>query len=90
MRHLMAWSVLIAVFLFAGWGLNLFREAMERWLAFGHAADLIWMVAGLAAAFAGTAFLGGFVYYRDKKRNKLTREGWRGRPVQRRKRPEQG
>lgn len=81
MKNLFAWSVLLVVFLIAGEGLNLFRLFIVRWLAYGHWLDAAGMVMGLALAFLATAFLGGFVYYRDKKRGKLKREGWLGRPV---------
>ncbi|MCL6637416.1 MAG: DUF2627 domain-containing protein [Alicyclobacillus sp.] len=87
MQRLLAWAVLTGVFLLAGEGLNLFRTAIERWLAYGRVVDALWMIVGLLLAALGTAFLGGFVYYRDKKRGKLTREGWRGRPVQRNRAP---
>lgn len=83
MRNLTAWLILIAVFLLAGEGLNIFRIEIERWLAFGHLADGFGALAGLLLAFAATAWLGGFVYHRDKKRGKLKREGWLGRPVKR-------
>jgi hypothetical protein len=79
MRSIVAWSILVAVFLLAGEGLNLFRIHIEDWLAFGHLSDALWSLFGLALAFAGTAWLGGFVYHRDKKRGKLKRTGWRGR-----------
>lgn len=81
LRNLYAWCVLIAVFLFAGEGLNLFRIHIVDWLAYGRAGDGLVSIAGLVMALLGTAFLGGYVYYRDKKRGKLKREGWRGRPV---------
>ncbi|MBX5437347.1 MAG: DUF2627 family protein [Alicyclobacillaceae bacterium] len=81
MRRMAAWSVLVGVFLLAGEGLNLFRLYIVRWIAFGRWQDGLMTLAGLAVAFLATAFLGGFVYYRDKKRGKLKREGWRGRPV---------
>jgi hypothetical protein len=81
MRNLFAWTILIGVFLIAGEGLNLFRIHIELWLAYGHAVDGLLAIAGLLLAFIATAWLGGFVYYRDKKRGKLKREGWLGRPV---------
>lgn len=83
MRNLFAWTILIAVFLIGGEGLNLFRVHVEDWLAYGHALDAVLALAGLGLAFIATAWLGGFVYYRDKKRGKLKREGWLGRPVKR-------
>ncbi|MDQ0188410.1 DUF2627 family protein [Alicyclobacillus cycloheptanicus] len=87
MNYLVGWSLLIVIFLGAGEGLNLFRIHIVDWLADGHPVDGILALAGLLLAFACTAFLGGFVYYRDKKRGKLKREGWRGRPVQKPEHP---
>jgi hypothetical protein len=78
-----AWAILSAVFLAAGEGLNLFRSHLEAWLAYGHMADVAWMAAGLLIAFVCTAFLGGFIYYRDRKHGKIRREGWRRQPVRR-------
>ena len=86
-RNLMAWLVLIIVFLIAGAGFNLFRIDIEKWLAFGRLSDALMSVVGLILGLLATAFLGGFIYFRDKKRGKLTREGWRGRPVMRKNRP---
>jgi len=82
MQPIAAWSLLIAVFLLAGEGLNLFRVHIEKWLAYGHVVDILLCLFGLVLTFLGTAFLGGFVYFRDKKRGKLKREGWLGRPIQ--------
>ncbi|MCL6445973.1 MAG: DUF2627 domain-containing protein [Alicyclobacillus sp.] len=84
MRNLLAWGILTAVFLLAGEGLNLFRVHIIAWLAYGRWQDAAWTGFGFVLAFLGTAFLGGFVYHRDRKRGKLKREGWRGRPVKRR------
>jgi hypothetical protein len=81
MRSFVAWSILIIVFLIAGEGLNLVRTHLEGWLAFGRPMDAALSVIGLVIAFLATGFLGGFIYYRDKKRGKLKREGWRDRSV---------
>lgn len=83
MRNLTAWTILAFVFLLAGEGFNLFRIHVELWLAYGHWQDVLWTVFGLILGFTATGWLGGFIYYRDKKRNKIKREGWRGRPVKR-------
>jgi ABC-type Fe3+-siderophore transport system permease subunit len=83
MRNLLAWGVLLAVFLAAGEGINLFRIYIFEWFRTGRAQDALMTLLGLAIASACTAFLGGFVYYRDKKRGKVKREGWRGRPGKR-------
>ena len=81
MRNLIAWAILIGVFILAGGGFNLFRIHLEQWLAYGRAGDAVLSILGLILGFVGTAFLGGFIYFRDKKRGKLKREGWRGRPI---------
>jgi ABC-type Fe3+-siderophore transport system permease subunit len=83
MRNLLAWGVLIAVFLAAGEGINLFRIYIFEWFRSGRPADALMTLLGLVIAILCTAFLGGFVYYRDKKRGKVKREGWRGRPAKR-------
>lgn len=83
MRNLSAWSVLAVVFLLAGEGFNLFRIHIESWLAYGHWQDGGVALLGLLLGFGGTAWLGGFIYYRDKKHNKITREGWRKQPLKR-------
>jgi hypothetical protein len=82
MKNIFAWCFLLLVFLVAGEGLNLFRIHIVDWIAYGRLVDAVLTLGGLLLAFIGTAFLGGFVYYRDKKRGKLKREGWRGRPIQ--------
>jgi Protein of unknown function (DUF2627) len=81
LRNLTAWTVLLVVFLIAGEGLNLFRVHIVAWLAYGHPIDGVITLIGLILALLATSFLGGYVYYRDKKRGKLKREGWRGRPT---------
>lgn len=86
MQPVVAWTVLMAVFLLAGEGLNLFRIHIEKWLAYGRLVDILICLLGLLLAFLGTAFLAGFVYFRDKKRGKLKREGWLGRRIEKPKR----
>ncbi|GMA52439.1 hypothetical protein GCM10025857_37960 [Alicyclobacillus contaminans] len=71
MRRLLAWGILMSVFLLAGEGFNLFRVHILWWLAQGDAGDALWAVAGLLLGGSATAFLGGFIYHRDKKRGKL-------------------
>jgi Protein of unknown function (DUF2627) len=82
-RGLVAWTILLGFFILAGEGLNLLRLNMEDYLAYGDKWDILWGIAGLGLAFVCTAFLAGFVYFRDKKRGKLKREGWLGRPIKR-------
>lgn len=79
MRSLIAWLILIVVFFTAGSGLNLFRIHIEDWLAYGRVGDIVLCFIGLVVTSVATAFLGGFVYYRDKKRGKLKRPKTRHR-----------
>jgi len=90
MRSLLAWLILLAVFALAGEGFNLFRVYIWVWFENGRLVDLALCLLGLVIGFLGIAFLGGYVYYRDKKRGKVTKEGWRGRPVRRVPRPRDG
>lgn len=83
MKGIIAWTVLLGFFILAGEGLNILRLNLEDYLAYGNPWDILWGILGLGLAFLCTAFLGGFVYFRDKKRGKLKREGWLGRPIQR-------
>ncbi len=71
MRRLSSWLILAGIFLFACEGLNLIRTNLEYWIAYGRLANMLICILGLCMTLIGTAFLGGFVYFRDKKRNRL-------------------
>lgn len=71
MQRLTPWIVLSGVFLLTCEGLNLIRINLEYWLAYGRPQSAAACAIGFIIALLGTSFLGGFVYYRDKKRNKL-------------------
>ncbi len=81
LRSLAAWMILLVVFLLAGEGFNLFRVHAELWLAFGQPRDAWWAVFGVLLGLGATAWLGGFIYYRDKKRGKLGKRARRSRPT---------
>ncbi len=67
----LGWLVLIGIFLFAGEGLNLIRENLEDWVAYGRWYNALVCALGFTMTLIGTSFLGGFIYFREKKRNRL-------------------
>ena len=79
MRHFVPWAILVGVFIVAAGGINLIRAGIAN--AVTGAPDQWWMFAlGGAMTAAGTAYLGGFVYYRDRKRGRIKRPDWARRP----------
>lgn len=71
MRRLIAWSILIGVFLLAGEGFNLARVNFECWLAYGNLPYVLIGTLGLLLSVGCIVFLGGFVYFRDLKRRRF-------------------
>ena len=70
-KWLAAWSVLIAVFLLAGEGINLIRIYFLSYVAYGATYDLVVSILGLLLTLLCVAFLAGFVYSRDKRRHRV-------------------
>lgn len=77
MQRLVSWLILIFVFLLAGYGLNLIRAAVMEKIA--DPATAVWwrLLAGSILMFGGLFFLGGFIYYRDKKRGMVRKPAWK-------------
>lgn len=77
MGKFIVWCILLGVFLLSGYGLNLIRIAVMDKLA--DPSVIIWwrVLIGMVLMCGGIAFLGGFVYYRDKKRGKTRPPAWR-------------
>jgi len=77
MGKLIVWVILVGVFLLSGYGLNLIRIAIVDKMA--HPEIVIWwkVLIGSILMVGGIGFLGGFVYYRDKKRGKVRPPAWR-------------
>lgn len=71
------WAILLGVFIFSGYGLNLIRIAIVDKMA--DPSTVIWwkVLLGGVMMTGGLLFLGGFVYYRDKKRGKVRPPAWR-------------
>lgn len=71
------WSILIGMFLLSGYGLNMIRIALVDKMA--HPEAVIWwrILIGAVLMAGGLSFLGGFVYYRDKKRGKVRPPAWK-------------
>ena len=66
MKGATAWLVLLVILLIAGGGVSLIR--------FGLFHGKWWAIAlGALLTMLGTAYLGGFIYYRDKKRGRIKR-----------------
>lgn len=81
-RWLLPWMILIAMVLVAGYGVNLIRVGLFAALnGSPHAAWIL--IAGVLLMLVGTTFLGGFIYYRDKKRGRLKRPDWKSPKDQR-------
>jgi hypothetical protein len=77
MGRVIVWAILIGMFLLAGYGLNMIRIAIVEEIA---APDtVIWwrVLIGSILMTGGLGYLGGFIYYRDKKRGKVRPPAWR-------------
>jgi len=71
MRRLIAWAIVIGIFVLAGEGFELIRLAILDKMA--NPASVVWwkIVLGILFMAGGVTFLGGLVFYREKKRGKL-------------------
>ncbi|GIM48317.1 hypothetical protein DNHGIG_38660 [Collibacillus ludicampi] len=76
MARIMSWSILTAIFLIAGYGLNLLRDALMDKLS--DPQTVIWwrVLLGFLLMSSGISYLGGFIYYRDKKRGNVKKPAW--------------
>jgi hypothetical protein len=79
MAKVIAWAFLVGIFVLSGYGLNLIRIAIVDKMA--NPDIVIWwrVLIGAVLMTGGIAFLGGFVFYRDKKRNKIKPPEWKTR-----------
>jgi len=76
MRNLFPWLILIALFVLAAGGINLIRIGSLNAMA-GIAGQWWRFALGTVMTLFGTAYLGGFIYYRDKKRGRVRKPNWR-------------
>lgn len=85
MLRLVSWMILIAIFLLAGYGLNLIRVAVIEYIA--DPSIVIWwrVLIGSVLLLGGLFFLGGFIYYRDKKRGAVRKPAWKAEKEQQQK-----
>ena len=76
-RQVIAWTLLVCIFLLAGYGLNIIRVAIVDKMA--DPSTVIWwrVLGGTVLMTGGLTFLGGFVYYRDTKRGKVKPPAWK-------------
>ncbi|GAX91897.1 DUF2627 family protein [Effusibacillus lacus] len=77
MLRLVSWIILISIFLLAGYGLNMIRVAVMDNIA--DPSVIIWwrVLIGSILMVGGLFFLGGFIYYRDKKRGIVRKPAWK-------------
>ncbi|MGZ4107917.1 MAG: DUF2627 family protein [Tumebacillaceae bacterium] len=77
MGKFIVWAILLGIFVVSGYGLNLIRVAVVDKLA--DPSVVIWykVLIGSILMVGGLSFLGGFVYYRDKKRGKVRPPAWK-------------
>ncbi|WP_018132822.1 DUF2627 family protein [Effusibacillus pohliae] len=77
MLRLVSWLILIGIFLLSGYGLNLIRVAVMD--SISNPAAVVWwrILLGSILMLGGLFFLGGFIYYRDKKRGLVRKPAWK-------------
>ncbi|PWK05196.1 DUF2627 family protein [Tumebacillus permanentifrigoris] len=77
MGRFFVWVILIGVFVLSGYGLNLIRIAIVDKVA--NPDVVIWwkVLIGGVLMFGGLSFLGGFVFYRDRKQGKVRPPAWK-------------
>jgi Protein of unknown function (DUF2627). len=73
MARLIAWIIILLPAGLAAWGVKLLRDALFFRLANPFSSLWLQTVSGFFLSFAGIAFLGGFIYRRDRKRNKVVK-----------------
>ncbi|MBX6394919.1 MAG: DUF2627 domain-containing protein [Alicyclobacillaceae bacterium] len=79
MGALISWAILIAFFLLGGYGVTLLRDAIMGHLL-NPSQPFLWQsIAGLLLMMVSIGFLGGFIYYREKKRGNVRLPGKRRR-----------
>ncbi|MGO4887040.1 DUF2627 domain-containing protein [Anaerobacillus sp. MEB173] len=69
--RLIALLVLVIPGFFAGLGIKLMRDIFFNVLHSPFPALWIQFIAGLLLFIGGLAFIGGFIFHRDRKRNKV-------------------
>lgn len=74
--RVISWTILVAMFLLAGDGLNMIRIAIVDKLADPTSSIGMRLFLGLLMLIVGVFFLGGFIYYRLKKRGKIKKPDW--------------
>lgn len=77
MGRFIVWLILIGIFVLSGFGLNLIRIAIVDKIA--NPETVIWwkVLIGSVLMVGGLSFLGGFVFYRDRKQGKVRPPAWK-------------
>jgi hypothetical protein len=71
MGRFLALMILVIPGIFAGYGIKLMRDTFFQLLNFPYPNLSLQFLAGLIAFFAGLSFIGGFIFYRDRKNGKI-------------------
>ncbi|WP_066173483.1 DUF2627 domain-containing protein [Bacillus marinisedimentorum] len=71
MSRFIALLIMLLPGIAAGYGIKLMRDMLFGILNPPIPSLTIQFIAGLLLFIAGLAFIGGFIFYRDQKRNKL-------------------
>lgn len=71
MKRLVALVILIIPGILAGYGFKLLRETFFGILNSPFPSLPLQLAGGLTAFTAGVGFIGGFIFHRDRKRNKV-------------------
>lgn len=74
--YVVTWMLLVGLVMLAAGGINLIRIGLLNQLS-GEPGQWWRMALGGAMTLAGTAYLGGFIHYRDKKRGRVKRPDWK-------------
>ncbi len=66
-----ALMILVIPAIIAGYGIKLMRDTVFQILHFPFGHLSLQFIAGLILCIAGIAFIGGFIFHRDRKNNKI-------------------
>jgi hypothetical protein len=71
MQRYIALFIVVLPALLAVYGIKQMRDIFFGFLNFPYPYLWVQFIAGLLSFILGLAFVGGFIFYRDKKRNKV-------------------
>ncbi|WP_017727032.1 DUF2627 domain-containing protein [Halalkalibacterium ligniniphilum] len=71
MARFVALMVLVIPAIIAGYGIKLMRDTIFQILLFPYPSLALQFIAGIIFFLAGFSFIGGFIFYRDRKNGKI-------------------